>query len=135
MITHLNVKATEGDIYHWKGTLQGALSLIEPGSSFKMLVDLYGYVGATTEAHKAMRTVIPSTLANYNFRAGYLGLFEDVEIELIKTDGISCIAVAHVHQDETKISLYEERFSRENERFFIEYNLALQWIQSLMSIG
>jgi hypothetical protein len=46
-----------------------------------------------------MRTVIPSTMGNYGFRAGYLGLFEGVEIELLKIRGISCIAAAHVQQE------------------------------------
>ena len=131
LITHLNGKATEEDIHYWEVTLQRALDLIEPFSNFKMLVDLYGYEGATTSAHKVMRTVIPSTLANYNFRAGYLGLFEDAAVELIKTKGVSCVAAAHVHQDETKIGLYEERFSSVNERFFTNYQAALTWITAL----
>lgn len=131
LITHLNVKATEEDIQYWKETLASALNLVEANSGFKLLVDLYGYEGATMDAHKAMRTVIPSTLADYNFRAGYLGLFDNVEITLKKTRGITCTAAAHVHQDATKINLYQERFARENERFFTDYAAALNWIRSL----
>ena len=38
--------------------------------------------------------------------------------------------MANVHQDETKMADYERRFSKANERYFINSDEALEWIRS-----
>jgi hypothetical protein len=82
------------------------------------------------EAHKCFRNVIPLTLAKYGWKVGYVDLFaeESSQMEYSNTRGIRCIKAAHVHQDETKIGLYERSYSREDERYFTDLEEASAWL-------
>ncbi len=93
---------------------------------------MYGFKAVDIDAHKRFRTVIPLTLADYGWKVGYVNLFEDEAQTMIirKIRGITCIAAAHAHQDETKMNLYEEKFSCNKERFFSDPIQARLWIEN-----
>ncbi len=100
-------------------------------TAFTMIVDLRGYEVRDIAAHKEMRTVIPLTLADYGFRTALLDLFDPVDLPLRPARGSICIAVAHVHHDADKMTLYDDRLGRENERFFTDYATADAWLQAI----
>jgi len=131
LITNLSGPVDREDIAIWKHMLLQAQDEIPDGSRFKMYINLYGFKAADMEAHKAMREVVPRTLARYGFRAGYVDLFDNVELPLQCHRGIQCLAAAHVHQDDTKIGLYRERFGSETEQFFTDPLLAETWIRAV----
>lgn len=118
------------EIEAWKASLAAALQQIPDNSEFKMFVNLHGFKATDFEAHKAMRTVIPLALADYNFRAGYVDLFENVDLPLHKKRGITCKATVHVHHDASKIDEYDRRFGNERERFFTDPELGADWINN-----
>jgi hypothetical protein len=120
----VGLDAVEG----WRRGLHAALDRIEANTIFKLLSDLSNYEPADLAAHKVMRVVIPQTLANYGLRTALLDLFDGDEIALEKTRGIRCIAVAHVHHDEGKMTAYESKLSRPNERFFSDAEQARTWL-------
>lgn len=86
-------------------------------------------------ACKAMRTVIPLILADYGFRTALFDLFDPMSIPIHKARGIACIAAAYIHHDANKMSEYEQRLSKTNERFFAGYRIAPEWIVAFDEIG
>ena len=132
IITQISGEVGLKDIEHWEQTLVQTLAQLEDNSTFKILVNLYGFKAFNIEAHKRFRTVIPATLATYGWRVGYLNLFEEAStLPLSQTRGIRCTAAVHVHQDETKIALYDMRFGHERERFFTDRKAAEDWIRRI----
>ncbi|RYY88425.1 MAG: hypothetical protein EOO15_09110 [Chitinophagaceae bacterium] len=131
LVTRLTGEADLKTITAWNASLHLALAEIPDGADFRILVDIHGFKAANIEAHKAFRVVVPEALAAYGWRAGYLGLFPEVELMVKLTRGIRCIAAAHVHQDETKIALYEQRFATCNERFFTDRAEGERWVRAL----
>lgn len=134
LITRLGGNVDLEDIKKWEGSLAEATGKIAPGSTFKAFINLYGFKAINLEAHKAMRNVVPLMLARYNFRAGYLDLFEDAIVDIRKTNGIACLAVAHVHNDVEKVKLYQERFEKDTERFFTDEAEGEKWIAGIQII-
>lgn len=130
LTTILSGEVNLEDIEAWKSSLTAALRQIPDDSNFKMFVNLHGFKAIDFEAHKAMRTFIPLTLADYNFRAGYVDLFEHVDLPLQKKRGITCKAAVHVHHDASKIDEYDRRFGNERERFFTDPILGEEWINN-----
>jgi hypothetical protein len=131
LITRLQGKVDSADVARWKDSLDVALARIENNTGFKILVDMRHYEYASLDAHKTMRVIIPLTLAQYGFRTGLLDLVEAGELALHHTRGISCSAVAHVHHDEEKMSLYQSRVGAVNEGFFNDAGQAESWIRGL----
>ena len=80
---------------------------------------------------KKSRVIVPSTLDDYGFRVGYLGLFPEAQVTLRNTRGIQCVAAVHVHQDETKINNYDKQFGNSTERFFTDPHVAKKWIDAI----
>ena len=119
------------DIEQWEQSLQFALQQIENGGVFKIVVDLCGFSPIDMETHKRFRQVIPVTLTQYGWKVGYIDLFEEEakKLQYTNTRNIKCIAAAHVHQDETKIGLYERSYSRHNEHFFTDPAAARKWLK------
>jgi hypothetical protein len=107
VVTHISGHVDEQDISKWQQSLEEVLNRIEDNSRFKIFVNLHGFKAVNFDAHKKFRVIIPSTLADYGFRAGYLGLFPEAEVHLKNTRGIQCVAAVHVHQDDTKINNYD----------------------------
>lgn len=129
--TNLSGNIDEQDVIQWEKSLHDAMSQIPEGSQFKILVNLYGFKAVNIQAHKRYREIIPLLLANYNWKVGYVDLFEESKLmKFSKTRNIVCIAAVHVHQDEEKIKKYEENFSRENEHFMTDVTRAKEWILS-----
>ncbi|MDN4166186.1 hypothetical protein QWY31_11775 [Cytophagales bacterium LB-30] len=127
--TQLKGDITQEDVKYWKSTLAKAFSQIGQGTRFKILIDLYGFKAVDLATHKLYREIIPLLLADYNWKVGYVDLFEEAkDMKFSSLLGITCIAAAHVHQDEEKINKYQERFSRENEQFFTDPLKARAWI-------
>ena len=116
------------DVADWEASLQQALTHVEAGSGFKLLVDLSGYELQDMAAHKAMRVVIPQLLAAYGMRAAVLDLFPEVEVTITRTRGIVCQAYANVHHDVDKMTEYERTLGRVNQRFFTDGAAARDWL-------
>jgi hypothetical protein len=121
------------DIAHWERSLNNALLKIEDNSSFKIFVNLHGFTAVNIDAHKRFRSIIPLKLASYGWRVGYVGLFEEEarDIRYTNSRNIQCVAAAHSHHDDTKMTLYETRFANHNEHYFTDPRKALAWIKSV----
>jgi len=130
LITHLSGRVGSLDVERWKQSLDTSLSAIPDNGAFKIMVNLYGFKASDFEVHKKYRVIIPSLLADYGHRTGYLALFPEVEVPLTYTRGIICQAAVHVHQDATKINDYDTRFRSANERFFTDPVQAERWIRA-----
>lgn len=130
LVTRIQGAVAATTVEQWADNLQSTLAHLADNTSFKLIVDLYGYEPQTISAHKAMRTVIPLTLARYGFRTALLDLFESADLSLAQERGIQCTAVAHVHHEVDKMTEYEHRLGRATERFFIDYQQAEAWIRT-----
>lgn len=131
LMTHISGDVDERDVEKWKKTLEQALDRIEDNGRFKIFVNLHGFKAVNFDAHKKFRVIIPSTLADYAFRVGYLGLFPEAQVTLKNTRGIQCVAAVHVHQDDTKINNYDRQFGSDTERFFTDPDFAEKWIKTI----
>lgn len=133
VVTHISGDIEKEDIEQWEASFRNALDQIEDNATFKIFINMHGFKAVNLDAHKRFRAVIPLTLADYGWKTGYLGLFEEEAKTMTfkNTRGIQCVGAAHSHQDETKMNLYETRFSSERERFFIDPTQARQWIEGL----
>ena len=133
IVTHISGDIEKDDIEHWERSFRNALEQIEDNSTFKIFINMYGFKAVNIDAHKRFRAVIPLTLADYGWKVGYLGLFEEEAKTMTykNTRGIKCVGAAHSHQDETKMDLYETRFSSDREHFFTDPIQARQWIETL----
>lgn len=132
IITQISGEVDQKDVEQWDQSLQHTLAQLEDNSTFKILVNLYGFKAGNIEAHKRFRTIISATLARFGWRVGYMDLFEEaMNLPITLTRGIRCTAAVHVHQDETKIALYEERFGHEREHFFTDPQVTKQWVHSI----
>jgi hypothetical protein len=133
VITQISGEVDVAEIEAWDRSLQEALAKIEDNGTFKILVNLHGFQAANLAAHKRFRTIIPATLANYGWKAGYVNLFEEAAgMQLTRTRGIACVAAVHVHQDQSKIEKYDSLFGKETERFFTDPFLGESWIRSIV---
>jgi hypothetical protein len=130
IITRISGQATGEDVARWENSLLTALLQVPDNGVFKIMVDLHGFKAVNFEVHKQFRVIIPKTLADYNWRVGYLDLFPEAEIEVKQTRGIRCVAAVHVHHDESKIRTYDQNHSRYNERFFTDPVMARDWIEN-----
>lgn len=133
IITHISGDIEKPDIEKWEKSFQAVLENIPDGDSFKILVNMHGFKAVDLDAHKRFRGIVPMALAAYGWKVGYVDLFEEEAKTMAYTNtrGIRCVGAAHVHQDETKMHLYQTRFSRDNEQFFTEPDRAREWIGNL----
>jgi len=131
LTTRLTGTVTTDDVQRWKESLVRDAASVPDGGTFRLLLDLRGYEPANTDAHKAMRVVIPLFLADYGFRTALLDLFPGTELPLRNLRGITCTAFANVHHDPTKMSEYERKLARANERFFTDVDEARAWLEGL----
>lgn len=136
MITELSGDIAIPEIEMWEQSLSRELNKIDDGASFKILVNLYGFTAVNVDAHKRFRNIVPLVLSRYNWKVGYVDLFEEEarSIQYTTTRGIQCVAAAHVHQDESKIEKYESNYSRANEHYFTDPAKALDWITNIRVI-
>lgn len=133
LITRLSGEVNLTAVQQWYRSLNTALAEIPSHGRFKILVDLHGFAATDLATHKAFRSLVPLTLAAYGWQVGYVRLFEAEAGQLAYTRrrGISCVGAAHCHHDATKITAYETRFSRADERFFTDPRQAEAWIRRL----
>jgi len=137
LVTHISGELDKSDIEKWEKGFKNKLASLEDDTSFKILVDMYGFKAIDLDAHKRFRDIIPLTLADYGWKVGYLDLFEEEAgaITFKSLRGLKCVGAAHTHQDATKMDLYETRFSRNREHFFSDPVQARQWIEDLIISG
>jgi hypothetical protein len=128
VVTHIGGSASSDDVARWEASLHETLNTLADNSSFRIFINLHGFKAENFDVHKQFRDIVPLTLADYGFRAGYVDLFENVDLPLQHKRGIRCTKAAHCHQDATKIEMYESRFGRDNERFFTDPEKAEAWI-------
>lgn len=131
LVTQLSGKIELKHVEAWKSSLVSALSLVPDNSSFKILIDLFGFEAVDTETHKAYRTIVPTLLAAYNYRIGYLDMFPEAEVVLKKERGIVCVAMANIHHNQSKMTDYQNRFSSAHEQYFSDIESGLNWINSI----
>lgn len=117
------------DVDHWKASLRAALSEIPHGATFKLMFDLHGYEPATIDAHKAMRAVIPLLLAETGMRPAVIDLFDDEpHVDVATAPSVRCVAFANLHHDPDKMSRYEEKIAKPDQRFFSDPDAASTWL-------
>ena len=133
IVTSVQGDLDKDDIERWERSLHMTLNEVESDSTFKIMINMHGFKAVNIDAHKRFRGIIPLTLAQYNWKVGYVDLFEKEASEMVftRTRGIACTGAAHVHHDATKMELYEARFRRDNEQFFTDPQQAAQWIEEL----
>lgn len=132
IITQISGDVDKDDVEAWEQSLHEQLARVEDGATFKIFINLYGFKAVDLDAHKRFRAIVPSTLANYGWKVGYVNLFDEAASMVLKNErGIQCVAAVHCHQDSTKIEQYESRFGKDNEHFYTDPVLAEQWIRSV----
>ncbi|WP_300604494.1 hypothetical protein [Niabella sp.] len=133
VVTHISGELEKTDVEQWAQSFKDRLEQLADNSTFKIFINMYGFKAANIDAHKRFRGVVPLTLAGYGWKEGYLDLFEEEArtITYRNIRGIKCVGAAHAHQDETKMDLYETKFSSNNEHFFPDPAQARQWIENL----
>lgn len=133
LTTHISGDIDKNDVEQWEESLKKALDQMEDNITFKIFINMHGFKAINIDVHKRFRNVIPLTLAEYDWKVGYLRLFEEEtkKITYKNTRGIRCVAAAHTHQDQSKMELYQTRFSSPKEHFFIDPIKAQQWIENL----
>ena len=133
IVTHISGDLEKQDVMRWEQSLHEALDRIEDGGTFSIFVNMHGFTALNLEAHKYFRTIVPLTLADYGWKVGYVAMFEEEAEKLVVSSkrNVRCVAVAHCHQDATKIEKYESLYSSPNERFFTDSKKAEAWIRSI----
>ena len=129
--TKLSGNISETEIKEWIESLDRTFAKIPTGTKFKIFVNFYGLNPISVLAHKSYRAVIPVLLSKYNWRVGYLDLFEEAkDLRLTTTNEIECLAAVHCHHDSYKMKEYENRFARESEHFLDDPEKSDSWIRS-----
>jgi hypothetical protein len=131
LITRLQGRVHSEDVHCWETSLKRELDRIENNTTFKMILDSYGYEPSSIDAHKEMRTIIPLTLAAYGFQTALLDLYDPIDLPVQSTRGITCIACAHINHEEFKMGWYDQEIGRANERFFTDFKKAEMWITAI----
>ncbi|MFT3827608.1 MAG: hypothetical protein QM731_27040 [Chitinophagaceae bacterium] len=132
VVTELSGELDSNDIEEWQLSLKNVINSLEAHSKFKILVNLHGFKAQNFDAHKKFRVIIPLTLADYGWYVGYLRMFPEAAIMIHAPYNIHCIAAAHVHHDESKISNYAKNYTMINEGFFTDPLKAREWINGII---
>jgi hypothetical protein len=129
LVTELRGPVDVEAVRAWSSELRAEVDRLPCGTRFRLLLDLTGYEPLSLDAHKEMRTVIPSLLIAHGLRPAFLDLFpEEAEPELRAERDVVCVAFANVHHDETKMARYEERIATVDQRFFTSRASAEEWL-------
>lgn len=132
--TRLSGLLNTSDIQRWERMLTATMDQIPDHTQIKMLVNLHGFKAENFEVHKQYRNIIPLLLAQYGYRIGYLDMFPEASVTISHHRQIQVVAMANVHQDETKMKDYQEKFSKPYEQYFTDPDAALAWILSVKPI-
>jgi hypothetical protein len=129
--TAISGDADPQTIQDWQNSFSTTLEQIPDNTAFRVFINLHGFKALDLDAHKQFRKIIPLTLARYGWKVGYIDLFPEQanEIAITSARGVRCVAAAHVHHDQTKMDLYETKFSRTNEHFFVDPVAARSWLE------
>ncbi|TGK82240.1 hypothetical protein EHQ24_13320 [Leptospira noumeaensis] len=129
--TRLSGLITETEVSQWKDGLEKTFTELPQGTKFKIFVNLHGFSPASMSAHKMYREIIPLLLSKYNWRIGYLDLFEEAkDLKLTSENGTECLAAVHCHHDSYKINEYEKKFGKDSEHFWDDPERSATWIES-----
>ena len=130
--TELRGAVTLADVAAWQEGLHREVGRIPANRGFKLLLDLRGFEPVDLDAHKAMRNVVPELLASHGMRPAFLDLFEGPpDVPITTTNGVTCLAFANVHHDETKMGDYERRIATASQRFFTDRDAAEAWLAGI----
>ena len=128
--TDLTGPVTTDDVATWREGLHRELANIPDGTSFRLLLNLSGFQPVTIDAHKAMRTVVPDILASHGLRPAFIDLFDErPEMVITTSRGVRCSAFANVHHDEARMTDYEQRIGKPNQKFFTDVSAAEAWLR------
>lgn len=132
MMTRLSGNISIQEVKEWESGLLNAFKQLKENTKFKMFVNIHGFKATDISTHKYFRDIIPLLLSKYNWRVGYLNLFEEAkDLPITMVNGIECIAAVHCHDDETKIKKYQDNFGTKFEKFSTNPIMALRWIKSI----
>ncbi len=130
--TRIAGRVTLAEVEAWR---DGLLAAAEEAADndFRMLIDICGYEVADVapEVHKVQREVIPLFLLEHGHRTRLLELFPDAVVPEVPRRGGAIVAVAHIHHDEGKMALYDQKLGAPDERFFTERASAVAWLASV----
>jgi hypothetical protein len=128
LITRVGRSISLEEVAAYKCNLTATIDTIASGLSFRWLSNARGYEPlANREAHAVYRSIVPKTLAEHGFRTSLLDLY-DCEVAVTCVRDVTCRALAHVHHDAEKMMIFDERFGRDNERYFSDENAARRWL-------
>ncbi len=132
IVTQLSGDIETRDITQWERTLNEALNQIEDKQTFKIIINSLGLNPGDIQTHQKYRSVVPTILAAYGWKVGYVNLFEEAaDMKFSTTRGIRCVAAAHVHHDAGKMGMYDTSFGNAKERYFNDLISARNWICNL----
>ena len=128
--TDLTGAVTTAAVAQWREGLQREVAKIPDRTSFRLLLNLSGFEPVTIDAHKAMRTVVPEILARHGLRPAFIDLFDErPEMVITTSRGVRCIAFANVHHDGARMTDYEQRIGKPNQKFFTDVSAAEAWLR------
>jgi len=132
LITRVRCASAPMDMTPYRDALRGALARISPGSAFVWLSSAVGEdPGENRPAHAELRSILSVTLASCGFRTSLLDLYDGVDLPITRRRGVTCRAIAHVHQPRARVDASNEQFGRPNERYFSDEGVALEWLAQL----
>lgn len=129
LITRVRSPSALMDMTPYRDALRGALAGISPGSSFGWLSSAVGYdPWENRPAHAELRSILLVTLAAHGFRTSLLDLYEGVDLPITRRRGVTCRAIAHVHDSRPRVDASNEQFGRFKEWYFSDEGVALEWL-------
>jgi hypothetical protein len=132
LITRIRCPPVPMEITPYRDTLRGALARISPGATFVWLSSAVGYdPWENRPGHAELRSLLLVTLATYGFRTSLLDLYEGVDLPIMRRRGVTCRAIAHVHEPRARVDASNEQFGRPNEWYFSDEGVALEWLAKL----
>jgi hypothetical protein len=132
LITRVHCAAVPMDMTPYRDALRGALAEISPGSTFVWLSSAVRYDPLENRpAHAELRSILLVTLAAYGFRTSLLDVYEGVDLPITRRRGVTCRAIAHVHEPRARVDASNEHFGRPNEWYFSDEGVALEWLAKL----
>ena len=116
------------EVTDYDNALSRVIATIPDGTRFIWLSDATGYEALANRAgHEVYRVILPRTLAEHGFRTSLLDLY-DGELPITCVRGVECVAIAHIHHDAEKMGIFDERFARDDERYFSEVDVGRRWL-------
>ena len=117
-------------IDQWKSIVLNEADKIEADTLFHVFIDETGYEAVNDEVHHYKRQFLPEFLASYGY---YLSLLPAEEIQRLRStitvNKSRCVSMAMNHHKADVMKALDEQFGKNNERYFSDRELALEWLE------